>query len=320
MALVRYGSRSGCTCCTEAHAVDVTKADAAWAWSVRLEREAQRKLQAAFMLFRNTIIDAASALGDVLLRPSGVASLPWDEAGADLLATWTEAIGHILLATGEHQVSVLRLPRDAFEVDNPYALRWMEDHGSELITEVVDSTRDAVRALVHDGVRDGKTMRDIAKDIRSQVGLRSDQIAAAQAYRSNLEASDLPADVVDARASRYEAQLLKQRSELISRTETGNGVTEGSRIAWKTARDRGYIGSKAKRRWNSGAAVDNKGRKRTCKFCLDFNGQTAELDGEYTSRGVYLRRPATSKGPTADAHPGCRCSESIVHVQDDQGG
>lgn len=307
MAIVAYPR--ACTCNHVDDTVIIKAADDSWAWSVRLEREGQAALERAFGEYRRAILAALDLLGDV--RADKVVDLlPWDDASGGLREVWERVMSRMLLAAGEHEQRALRLPPDAFTVENPYAAKWMESNGSERITWVTNETRDAVRDIINRGLADRRTIRETAKDIKASglIGLRPDQVAASDRYMAQLEDSGMSAGEIDNAVAKYNKELLRQRTMLISRTETANGLTEGRRQAWFVARDRGYLPTDARRRWNAGSEYDSRGRKRTCDFCLDFHRQTAPLDGEYVSRSKRYR----SNGPTGDSHPACRCSENII--------
>lgn len=283
----------------------VLKDDDDWAWSARLQAKAERDLQRAFTLYRQRILDAMEALGDVQ-ADRVMDLLPWDDARDELLGSWRGVMRGLLLATGENQVRALKLPSAAFSLDNPFATDWLKNNGSMRITWVETETKLAVRAIIHDAVENHETVREVARDIQrsGKIGLRPDQLVASARYAADLESSGVGGQALDRAVAAYDKKLLRQRSMLIARTETMEGLNEGTRQAWKTAVDRNYLSPDAQRKWVAGAETDNKGRKRTCPVCLSFGGKTAPMDGEYEVGNL------TSKGPPK--HPNCRCSEVII--------
>ena len=68
-----------------------------------------------------------------------------------------------------------------FDRTNPRAVTWAATRAGELITEIGDSVRDAIRDIVAFGHSEGFAPRRLVRYIRESVGLRSDQVLALQA-------------------------------------------------------------------------------------------------------------------------------------------
>lgn len=173
-----------------------------------------------------------------------------------------------------------------FSITNPRAIEWARNRSSALITEIGPSVRETVREVIASGLRDGRAPRVIAKEIGSIVGLRSDQLETLRKF----EAGGATPSKVASRAK----QLLKQRGELIARTETMRSSNQGLREMWSQAVDNDLLPSDVKREWI--ATIDERTHE-----------EHAELDGEQ----VGLNE-AFSYGYEPGEENNCRCSQGIV--------
>lgn len=173
-----------------------------------------------------------------------------------------------------------------FSITNPRAIEWARNRSSDLITEIGSSTRETVREIVTSGLRDGRAPRVIAKEIGSYVGLRSDQLATLRKFKAG--------GATEAQVARRAKQLLKQRAELISRTETMNASNSGLREMWYQAVDNDLLPSDVKREWI--ATSDERTRD-----------EHEDLDGEQVGLNDSF-----SLGYEPGSEPACRCSQGIV--------
>lgn len=173
-----------------------------------------------------------------------------------------------------------------FSITNPRAIEWARNRAANLITEIGPSTRETVREIITSGLRDGRAPRVIAKEIGSYVGLRSDQLETLRKFEAG--------GASEAQVARRAKQLLKQRGELIGRTETMRSSNQGLREMWHQAVDNDLLPSDVKREWI--ATADDRTRD-----------EHADLDGEQVG---------LNEGFSLGFEPGeevaCRCSQGIV--------
>lgn len=173
-----------------------------------------------------------------------------------------------------------------FSITNPRAIAWAQSRSSALVTEIMPDTRAAVRSIIADGIKEGRAPRVIAKEIRERVGLRSDQLETLAKFKAE--------GASESQVERRAKQLLKQRAELISRTETMNASNNGLREMWYQAVDNDLLPGDVKREWI--ATEDDRTRD-----------SHADLDGEQTGLNE-----AFSLGFEPGSEPACRCSQGIV--------
>jgi len=171
----------------------------------------------------------------------------------------------------------------SFDVINPRSVKWAEKYSSELVTLVGKETKKGLRELVAQGVKEGKTLRGIAKDIEKMgIGLNVRQTRALYKYRDLLEAQELPKKVIKDKFNKYYDRLQRDRSKMIARTEVNRSVNEG------------YLDSLEGTRYEE---VEISSAGDACPVCLDLAGRK------------FRRSEARGMLPL---HPNCRCHWIVV--------
>jgi hypothetical protein len=94
---------------------------------------------------------------------------PWLEAAFGLaaplfLAAIQDAVGAGLEAGAKAQSDTLGIGV-SFDLKNPRAVAYLEQHGAALVTKIDDTTREYIKTVVTNGVRDGQSYDEIAKSI-----------------------------------------------------------------------------------------------------------------------------------------------------------
>jgi hypothetical protein len=186
-----------------------------------------------------------------------------------------ERAGNLALAQARIEAS--------FDVINPRSVKWAEKYSSELVTLVGKETKKGLREIVAQGVKEGKTLRGIAKDIEKMgIGLNGRQTKALYKYRDLLEAQELPKKVIKDKFNKYYDRLQRDRSKMIARTEVNRSVNEG------------YLDSLEGTRYEE---VEISSAADACHLCLDMAGIR------------YKRAEARGRLPV---HPDCRCHWIVV--------
>ena len=172
----------------------------------------------------------------------------------------------------------------SFDVINPLSVKWAEKYSYELITLVEKETKKGIREIVSHGLKEGKTLTQVARDIEhlKDVGLNGRQSAALLKYRKVLEAQKLPKELYLQKYTKRYDRLLRDRSELIARTEVSRSVNEG------------YLDSLEGTRYEE---VEISSAGDACSECLDLAGQRFT---RAEARGVLPK------------HPNCRCHWIVV--------
>jgi SPP1 gp7 family putative phage head morphogenesis protein len=179
------------------------------------------------------------------------------------------------------------IDEESFRQTNPFAERWAAEKTGALITEITNETRSAVQVFIGRAFSEQIPPRQIARQLRSVIGLTSRQ-AGAVAARIAQGASP-------AQANRYAAQLLNQRAELIARTEIMSASNAGQLDAWRAAQRDGMISSVLVREFI--VTPDD----RLCPVCEPLDGEQAAMGDTFSFGGMY-----------PPVHPACRCAVGLV--------
>ncbi|WP_420465613.1 phage minor head protein [Panacagrimonas sp.] len=236
------------------------------------------------------------------------------------------------------------IARLRFDVRNIRAEEWLRDHSSRLVTRVIDDQRDAIRVTVSNGAQIGRAPRSTALDIVGRispqtgrraggiVGLTSNQagyVANARAQlldpeqmagyfdrqlrdrrfdgivRRAMEAGKpVKAADIDRIVGRYSDRLLRQRGEMIARTETLSAFNAGSDQVYTQAVEAGQIRADAvTATW----VATRDGRTRDSHAAM--SGQTVAYGEPFRTPSGYLMRYPGDSGlgaPAAEVIQ-CRC-------------
>lgn len=214
------------------------------------------------------------------------------------------------IAEQELQPEIARILRDTFEaaaeatvlparvgiglsldVLNPRILTFVREETGRLIQGVSIQQRDAIRGTMQRMFEQGRGTRDAAAEIRDVIGLNARQAVALDTYARGLDeglSQARRATLVD----RYRNKLLRDRADMIARTESIKAATAGTQLQWADAVDKGLLDpGEWEQSWLT--ALD----ELVCPVCSVLNGTTAPIGGLF---GIGLAGPP--------AHPRCRCA------------
>jgi hypothetical protein len=184
----------------------------------------------------------------------------------------------------------------SFDLTNPRAIEWIRANVAEMVVEVTDSTRAAIRAIIERAFEEGRNVDQVARDLRQVIGLTIREAEVVEKLRKRLEADGFDPDRLDARVERFYRASLRRRARRIARTEMINASSGGQQELWIQSRDNGLIKADTKRQW----IVTDDDRLDTV-VCEPMDGQLVGLEGDFTTGdGRKVRQPT--------AHPMCRCA------------
>jgi len=226
-------------------------------------------------------------------------------------ATALDAIGKAE-SKGKNRKSVLKAVEQrikavsfSFDGKNLTAQKVADRQAALMVTKLSEETIQALRALVVRSIREGIPPYEAARMIRGiirpegasgMIGLTTQQAMAAMNYREALINSGLTLEKVNTKVDRYVAKKIRERAITISRTECLTALNRGQQEAWKQAQREGILSKKARQEWIT-TPFD------ACKICMDLDGETAPINGDFDSMIGPL------PGPTA--HPNCRCALGV---------
>lgn len=167
-----------------------------------------------------------------------------------------------------------------FDQTNTRAVDRAKANEMDLVTGLVQEQREMIRNVIADGLTRGANPLDMARDIRTGIGLTPDQERAVRSYRRALEQADyanalgrelrdgrgdrsllaaqrddrsLPQAQIDRLVDQYRANFVTHRAETIARTEGLRAANEGASEAMRQAIDRGEVDAdQLVKTWNAG--------------------------------------------------------------------
>lgn len=232
----------------------------------------------------------------------------------DLLkGSFVNAISQAMVAAGTSAGpriprAMLRSPTVTVELEglfnlvNPRVTRFLNNYAAGLVTNISHETGRTISSLLGRANEEGLTPKAVARQLRDVVGLRPDQEASLASYRQRLEMSGtLKPDQLTKAVERYAARLLRERTELIARTESMRAANAGQQLAWDEAASRQLLAPDTKRRWL--VTKDD----RLCPFCAAI--PALNPDGVGFSEAFQTKSGQVLAPPL---HPNCRCAMSLI--------
>jgi hypothetical protein len=230
--------------------------------------------------------------------------IPFDDFAQDLRGA-TEATGSMSVfrsafsQAGEEAARILGDEIQAtlsFDLTNPRAIGWIRSNVAEMVVEVTDSTRAAIRAIVERSFEEGRNVDQVARDLRQVIGLTTREAEMVERLRRRLEAEGFDLELLEARVERFYRASIRRRARRIARTEMINASSGGQQELWIQSRDNGFIKADTKRQW----IVTDDDRLDTV-VCEPMDGQQVGLEEPFTTGdGRKVMQPT--------AHPMCRCA------------
>lgn len=227
-----------------------------------------------------------------------------------------------------------------FNIRNPAAERWLRDHSSTLIREILDDQRQMIRTALSEAMREGVNPRTAALDLIGRIGatgrreggligLTGSQEAWVRKYAEELAGDNplsalgralrdrrfdpavrkaaasgepIPADLRAKMVAAYKNRALRFRAEAIARTEAMRALHQSQEEAMRQAIDAGAVQAQdVQFVWRT--AHDD--RVRDTHRTMD--GQTRPIGAPFvTGSGARLRYPGDPAGPPHETIQ-CRC-------------
>jgi hypothetical protein len=179
--------------------------------SARLSPALQDEILEAWRIIRESLSDAEVArLIDSGQIDAIVDDALMDRATVGLRAKIVESVQRSFRAsvpdlpnagTVDGQIAV------AFDTLNPRVIDAVRKLDSRVINALSDSVRETVRAYVENGLRDGRSARAIAKDLKPLLGLAPNQATAVENYRKALESGTQKSLDYKLRDRRYDTRV-----------------------------------------------------------------------------------------------------------------
>lgn len=218
----------------------------------------------------------------------------------------------------------------AYDATNPRAVRILDSMELRLAEDFTANTRDAMRAVLRDGLERGLNPRVTATRLRASIGLSAHEVEQAQNYERLLRAGSkdaLDRELRDARFDRSVARaasggtpltetqiqrmvsgyydgLTATAAETLARTESLAAVHMGAEEMWSQAIGVGDVDPAAMECiWQAGDPP------RTRAWHASMDGQTRAFGETFLSgKGNALRFPCDPAAPISE-RARCRCNK-----------
>ena len=323
--------------------------EAAWralhAMADRLRPELARRLreilaQAQRGLSQATLESLLLSLGE----PGIVAALgdAWDlsvraQIAVQIQPVLQEIVQQAALRARSHFVASLerlRIPTEQVttrltgDLMGPRSALWAEQHAGDLVTQITQTTRDAIGTAVRDAMANGKPIGTLTREVRGIIeqvpittplqtpaqqaqhvraltGLTPRQVGQVERFREGLIQRGMTGDRLVGRVERKASQLLRQRAELIARTESITAAAAGQQALWEAAEREGLLDSgRARRHW---VVTPDDALCSLCRQVPRMNPDGVGLHEPFqTPLGLVMH-------PTL--HPACRCAVVLTFTR-----
>lgn len=270
-----------------------------------------------------TFLDAVEATQDAVMQETLVpllaqgpgpawtrAALAWEEAGKPILVSeWTPAMQSMLqeaaLATQPAVAALVAAPFQAtlavlFNQVNDEAVRIARTMAGQRITTISDTTLEGVRTILERAFAEGRTPDQTARALTRSVGLTSRQADQLANYERGLAEAGVSVKRQEVLLRARARKLLRQRAELIARTETITTSMAGQQKLWEASQSQGFLPLDMRRYWI--VTYDD----RLCSICRAIPGLNKD--------GRLMHEPfVTPLGEVLHpaAHVQCRCAVSL---------
>jgi SPP1 gp7 family putative phage head morphogenesis protein len=182
-----------------------------------------------------------------------------------------------------------------FTLVNPAVTSWADEHAAELVSNIGDTTKSSINALVNGAVGGKMTVTQLTTGIASALPLTGQQTAAMNnavaAYYEKHSGMPGAAEKAGKLSISLGNSYTKTRAKMIARTELSNAQNAGHYISMSQQIENGTLEPGTVKEWST--AEDEK----TCPICRPYDGQIVAWDKPF-GNGLL----------TPPAHPNCRCT------------
>lgn len=268
-----------------------------------LSEEMQKEIVRAFMQLRNEIdygaLMAAFDSGNI-----EAAMRLLDEATvAASLEDSVQVLRQAVVLAGEAAAAELASylgTAIAFTLTNPNAVEFLELFGADMVTNVTEETRDAIREALRQAYADGRSPRDAAKMVEESIGLTKRDIKQRNRLIADMLDAGATQAEVDEFIGKWTEAKIRYRAQVIVNNELVEAGNAGQEMLWDQAAADGLIDPNAvKRQWV--VTPDD----RLCRLCSPMAGQQTGLYEPWQTALGPVNTPN-------QIHVRCRCTEVLV--------
>ncbi len=193
----------------------------------------------------------------------------------------------------------------AFDYLNPRVIGALARLDTKVFGKLAHDTRETVRAVISDGLRDQVGPAKIAKQLRAHIGLGATQVQEVANYRAALASGQpgrvfsyrardrrfdasvrkgaLSADQIDRAVEAYTRRRIAINAQTTAATATRDSLKIAQRMTWEDARDKGVLdeSDRLMRRWST--VLDGRERPEHHRM----HGETVPADQPYSNGDTY---------------------------------
>ncbi len=253
----------------------------------------------------------------------------------ELNAAITESgrLNHTLLPKGAVTDSVFRFNMLSYQASN-----YVQNYELNLIREISNKTREAIRQSINADVLAGNNPISTARNFRNTIGLTPKQEQAVRNFRNMLEEGDsqtlkrklrdkrfdptikrsidtgkpMSQTKVDAMVKRYRERYIKYRAETIARTESLRSISVGQYISTLQAVEEDSVDTdKLRRIW---VWTNDKRTRDAHRNVNTLNPEGVRVDQPFTTELGPLMFPRDPNGSATNTI-NCRCGVKFKIVE-----
>ena len=198
------------------------------------------------------------------------------------------------------RVNVPAALRVSFDMTDPWVSSYIKKRSAALVTEVSQSTRKAIRAVIHRAYMTGIHPYDQVPLVRAALGpnpLHERWANAVYNFMDRQLRSGAGLERAEALTAAYRDRLIDARALMIARTETLAAQNAGRLNSWMELARAGLVGELMGKQWS--AAPEGP-----CEVCDELDGTIIPLDTVFVFGGEMVEHPPI--------HPHCRCTLLLV--------
>lgn len=164
------------------------------------------------------------------------------------------------------------------------------------VTNMGNESRRAIRAVVLRSWREKIDVRTMARLLRKDLpGLSVPGVQSVLNYRRGLLLSfPMSAAKLDNLVAKYSQRKIRERAQVIARTESMKILNDGQSLAFKQAQKKGLLGKKAMKVWITSPD------ENLCEICAPLEGFMIPINED--------KFPI----PGPPGHPQCRCTIGVI--------
>lgn len=190
------------------------------------DRNERILLSALYVWFNFTLKQIRRSLTEKFAKDITSELTDWEfieEQGQEILRP---AALKIMQSSGDKAYKLFQV-QGAFDVLNPSAVEAADKVVGHLVRDVTQNTKEGIRSYIKTGIKEGKAMDKIARELRPIVGLTERQVESVANYRRLLEDKEFPSKQINSKVASYTNKTHRRRMQTIARTETARAQNVG---------------------------------------------------------------------------------------------